>query len=126
MGRSPVLRKVTEEELVELFKGGRTIPQVAEIVERSPRTVERMRLRYGLSTPNPACGRRYTSEELARFQAMIDDGMSFEEIVKTTGVNWATLNRRFPGQAWKPAEVSRYGNAIRRIKRQARKQGISV
>lgn len=120
------MRKVTEDELVELFKGGRTIPQVAEIVGRSPRTVERMRLRYGLSKPSPKCGKRYTKEELAGFQAMIDEGMSFDEIAKTTGVNWATLNRWFRGQAWPPEKVSQYGNAIRRIKKQARKQGISV
>lgn len=56
-----------------------------------------------------------TTERLAFFEELLDEGWSFWQIQKTYGTTWATLNRHFPGRGMDQREAAKLGAASRRL-----------
>lgn len=99
------LRVARDQDIAELTRSGATIPQIAERLGITTRTVERARKRVGINKP---C-RRYTDDEVARVEAMLADGVSMKEIDRTTGRAIGSTSNRWGGRGgWTRGDGARY------------------
>jgi transposase-like protein len=96
-------------------------PDLAARFGVTERTITRWKITLGLSTPSPLAGRRVTPEDRAAIEALLEEGMSFAEIERTTGWKHQTLQRHFPGRAWTPEQCGEHARAIRTANARIRK-----
>lgn len=59
--------------------------------------------------PNP------TLEELARAKKLLDDGASYTETTRTTGISKTTLHRKFPGCGWTYKQAGAHRQLLRHM-----------
>lgn len=56
-----------------------------------------------------------TPELLARAKALLDDGASYTEVTRTTGVSKTTLHRKFPGSGWTYKQAGEHRQMLRHM-----------
>lgn len=104
--------------IAELTRAGLSQAQIAAIVGITPRSVCRTRKKLGLS--RPLSGLHMTPDEIARAQALLDDGASYKEVARTLGRSSWSLRNRFPGYAFtveQSVEAYRLHKAMSRLGR---------
>lgn len=74
-------------------------------------TTSRIHKRLGLP-PFAGAQNWFTPERRGQVQHLLDDGCSFAEIVRTTGVHPDTLRRHFPGQQWTKQQRAEWQRVI--------------
>ncbi len=109
-GRTKLLGHVSRETLQEL-REHHTRPQIAAMYGVNERTLDRHLARLGLSNRN---GRYKNDPEwLAKVEAMLDDGMSYNEISRTLGCSIRVISDAFPGRGWTVEQTAEYCAAVR-------------
>lgn len=92
----PARKKVDRDEFARLHGEGLTQKELAEHFGIARSGVIRHAAQLGLTRrPHTA-----TPEQLAVWEAALDEGWSFSEIARTHHVATDTLRRYFPGRAW--------------------------
>lgn len=64
---------------------------------------------------DPVIPRGWTREKYDAVTAALDDGWSWDQIMRTHHTSWQALNRHFPGTQMDFAEAGRLGGQVRRI-----------
>lgn len=93
------------DEALRLARLGHTAAQIAVRTGMSTRQVSRIRVRNGITKPNPYVKHQ---PDWALIGKLLDDGWSFREIERTHHIAQKTLYKRFPGRAWSREDVGRY------------------
>lgn len=106
----PARMKVDREEFAALDAQGWTIPRLAAHFEVNAATVSRIRRELGRTRPVQA-----DPAALARAAELLDDGASYKEARRTTGLDLETLRRHFPGRGWTQAETNAWLSDTRRL-----------
>ena len=110
------MTKVNVEQFLELQSSGWSARQIAEAFGCTTRTVTRTRARLGLSNPHPAySGRPLDSERLNKARALIEEGLSHNQISQMLGIRHETLVRHFPGTQWTPEEGGKYARMVHQL-----------
>ncbi|WP_461169300.1 hypothetical protein [Arthrobacter sp. Z1-15] len=107
----PAHRKVDREEFARLHAAGLTQKELADHFGIARSGVIRHSAQLGLTRRPHAA----TSEQLALWESLIDDGWSFSEIARTHHVATDTLRRYFPGRAWTPQQGPEMAHAWRQL-----------
>jgi hypothetical protein len=115
--------RVDRDEFTRLNAEGWTIPRLAAHFNISTTYVSRLRTRLGIIPPTRT---DLTPERLARIEAMLDDGMPFNEIHRTEGANPETLKKYFPGRGWTIEQSNEYRAAIRQLAPQIRRNTLKA
>ena len=84
------------DQVVELTLRGYNAAQIAEKLSVSTRAVFRGRQRRRISRPMPP---RWTPEEIAAAERLLDEGCSYREVGRTLGRNSTSVGARFPGRS---------------------------
>lgn len=105
-------RKYDVELIKEYIEAGKSYTEIAALMNTNTRTVHRYK-RDVLKMPMTIQQRRYTDEEKAQAERMLDDGASYNEIERTLGVKARTVSRWFPGRGWDPREAVTYRHMMR-------------
>lgn len=101
------MRRVLDTGLIlSLAREGLPVKAIAARAGCSARTVSRLRVAHGISEPRAT--RKMTPELLATFEACLDDGWSYAEIIATHHVAQQTLNRYFPHRGWSRVQVGEF------------------
>lgn len=88
-----------DARIAELTLAGYSAAEIATQIGITARTVVRARSRTGASRP---CNHNnyMTPAEMARAEALLDDGASLSEVARTLGRSTVTLSKWFPGRGW--------------------------
>ena len=104
-----------EDRIVALTRAGVSVPNIAQLVGVSDRTVVRVRGRRGIGQPwsgaNP-----FTDDEKLAAAALLDDGASVEEVARTLHRSSTTVHRHFPGRAWSRVQAGQFAAMFHRVK----------
>ncbi|WP_440708800.1 hypothetical protein [Herbiconiux sp. YIM B11900] len=88
------------DEVARLTRAGFSAQQIAVICRCSARTVARIRVETGTSSPlRPHQSEPIDRVRLAQAQTLLEDGASFNEISRTLNISLHTLRKYFPGRA---------------------------
>lgn len=96
--------------ILELVGQGLSDEAVAQRVGMTAGTVSRVRRRAGIKRQQ---ARRFTAEECATIEAMLDDGCSYEEIGRTVGRHASTICWKWPGRGWDKQAASQFALWVR-------------
>jgi len=96
-----------------LLRSGRSIREAAAEVGLAEATV--YKIRRQLIGPRQSSPRPFTADEIARIEAMLDDGASLAEVARTVGRSYTLLQRRFPGRGWTREQCGEYNSMIRTL-----------
>lgn len=107
------------EEVRRLSAQGLSLDAIADQIGVTSRTVSRWRQKLGLSD-SPTVIRRMTDEDRAALLPLFEEGMSREEVHRTTGWSRQALALHFPDRKWDRAECARHGAVIRNLGRALR------
>lgn len=102
------------DRIAALTREGRTATEIGAMTGVCKRTVVRHRRAAGI--PAPPSSPPMTPSELARAQALLDDGACYREVARTLGRSAQSVRRRFPGHAWTRAQSGAHGNLVRRYR----------
>ena len=106
------------DAVAELTRQGLTAPVIAERLGITRRTVQRARVRGGVSQPCPPnVGKRYTTEFMATIDRLLSEGWSYKEIARTYGASEGVIAKHFPGRGWTKDQASELA-AVRRYEHQ--------
>lgn len=108
---------IDDERVAMLIREGLSTRTIADMMGCTVRTIERSRTRLGLVGPPPL---RYTADELATVERLLDDGASITEAARTVGRSRVGLQKRFPGRCWTKAEAGAWGGMMSAISRATR------
>lgn len=106
--------------ILELCGQGVSTRVIAEALKVHERTVQRVRRDYGTSGLQM---HRFTPEEVARIEAMLDDGCSYSEIGRTVGRHERTISNRWPGRGWTKEQAAELKAAKSRTRKALREMG---
>jgi hypothetical protein len=98
-------------ETVRMSRNGLKVREIALKLGVSERTVERYRKAAGICHPY----HQLSNEEVMGIKAMIDDGFSYSEISRTTGVDWQAIKRRFPDKGYTKSQAAEARNLRRQL-----------
>lgn len=107
---------VIGEEVRRLTVGGFSAEQIAAALGVSSRTVVRYRRAQGVAGGPPST-RRMGDADRAQLLALFDQGLSREEVHRTTGWSRAALAHHFPDRRWERVECARHGALVRNLGR---------
>lgn len=110
---------VDRTEVARRSADGQTAAAIAVALHCSPRTVERIRHDLGIRMKTP---RQFTAGELATIDALLDDGASVAEALRSVGRTPKSWSRRWLGRGWTQAQRAEYMTA----RRLARKAGLEI
>jgi transposase-like protein len=88
--------------------------EIAQVMGISTMTVVRVRKRRGCQVAPPA--EPFTTEELARVEALFADGCSCAEVARTIGRSPSAIRRRWPQHAWTKSQAGELA-ALTRLNR---------
>ena len=93
------MTKIDIEQYKKMYAEGCGRQEMADHfgVHRDTISVTRRKLKL---PPFPKGEDKYSPEDLAAVEAMLDEGLSFSEIQRSGGPAMLTLRRRFPGRGW--------------------------
>jgi hypothetical protein len=112
MHKQPRKKRVPIEEYARIHRPDLSTVAAAERLGVNPRTITRFRARLGLSQEHHGATRRLTPEELARVEAMLNDGAPVREVERTFGMCWRTVTKHFPGRAWNRSQIGQYARVV--------------
>lgn len=92
-------KHVDRAEFRKQFDAGLNHAELTAHFGCNPATTSRMHKRLDLP-PFAGTQNWFTDERREQVQHLLDDGCSFAEIIRTTGVHVETLRRHFPGRQW--------------------------
>jgi hypothetical protein len=101
------------QAVVQMFQDGCSAPYIAQQLGMSERSVWYLKRKAGLTKPSP----KITDEQVTQMGQMLDDGMSYTEISRTMGIDWAAIRRRFPGRQFTQAQAAEARNLRRKLDR---------
>lgn len=52
---------------------------------------------------------------LSEIEAMLDDGASYREVMRTLPIHYRTLRKYFPGRGWTPQQAGQFGVTMMRM-----------
>lgn len=112
------MRKFDAELFKSLQSSGLSASQIAARMGVTARTVQRWRGRLGLlqRSDSPFATRPITTDRLERACALLEDGASRREVMRSVGVSYDTLRRHFPDLKWRPGDGN-YGRMFRELNR---------
>lgn len=99
-------------EVVRLTRAGYSLPQIAAYLRITERSVQRHREKAGISQPPPT---RMSEDEIAAARALLEDGASYSEVVRSTGRARPTLQHHLPGYGWSQSMASEYRHLRERL-----------
>jgi DNA invertase Pin-like site-specific DNA recombinase len=115
------------DRVAQSSREGMTGEDIAARLGVTRRSVQRYRVRAGVSGPAPI---PLTPQQIARAAQLLDDGCSICETARTIGCSEGTIARRFPGRGWTKEQVRAHISEVRRLKHALAKkllqQGISA
>lgn len=94
------------DRVVALTLRGVSAPDIAHQLGITERSVMRIRKNRMVAKPSP---KRFTAEELATIEKMLDDGCSIAEAARTVGRIPQVVGKRFRGRGWTLAQASEWG-----------------
>jgi len=100
------------QQVVKLTRQGCSAAQIADRLNITRRTVVRIRKLHGIAQP-PL--HRYSAEEIAAIEQLLDDGCSLAEVARTIGRPAPYLWRRYAGRGWTPSQAGQFGNMLRKM-----------
>lgn len=106
----------TQKRILELSNQGLAAPLIAEKLKIHSRTVDRYRMKAGLTVAK----RVSTESERLEAKMLLVDGCSYDEVARTIGRAASTVAAWFPGFQRTPkqmGEASRMGRQMNRIER---------
>lgn len=112
-----------EDLLLRERAAGKSYRELAARFNITTKTVQRVLMKHGLTTPRPEASYRVDDAWKAEVERLLDEETPYIEVARTMGCNTQTLRRHFPGRGWKPEQIGRHGNAVRKANRDLRKQG---
>ncbi|QDH91840.1 helix-turn-helix DNA-binding domain protein [Mycobacterium phage Phrappuccino] len=92
--------------VVAMTRDGHSIREIAEVLDLTPRSVQRHRHDAGIT--RPPNNDPLTAEECATARALLEDGASYREVARTLGRSAVTLRRRLPGYGWDREQLLDY------------------
>lgn len=57
-----------------------------------------------------------SAEKLALAARLLDEGWPFQEITRTHGISYYSLNKHFPGRQWTYKEAADHGVMMKKLK----------
>lgn len=99
------------DRIVELVREGLTTTEIANRMKVTRQTVNRAKRDRGLVTRSAP---RFTADEIATVEAMLDDGVSYTEIGRTINRPASTICHRWPHRGWSPQQSSELAALVRR------------
>jgi IS30 family transposase len=102
------------DRIASLTRQGLTAEQIAQMLDCTTRTVRRARKIRECQVYLP---RPFTPEEVARAEALFDDGCSCAEVARTLGRDPTVVWHRWPHRAWTLKQASEMGVLARQARR---------
>jgi transposase-like protein len=99
-------RRCRAERVIALSARGVPVAQIAEEVGVS--TTHVFRIRAALMKPGTR-PRRFTDDELAFAERMLEDGASINEVARTLGRHPGTVGKKFRGRGWSQLQSAEWG-----------------
>lgn len=96
------------EKVALLTRQGVTAPELSHMLGVTTKTIVRDRAATGVIQP---AARRYSPQLRQQIESMLDDGCSYSEVQRTTGVHSSALSKYWPGRGMSRSD----GNRIRRM-----------
>lgn len=116
MGRrvstTPAALEERRDRIAALTRQGWSAAAIARELGVTVRTVVRAREHRDCRVYVP---RRFTADEIAQVEAMLDDGCSYTEVARTLGRNVTVVLQRWPGRGWTKAQAAAHVHDIRRF-----------
>lgn len=108
-------RLVRLDRVAELTRDGKSITEIAVVLNVTARTVQRDRASLGISRPvdRPPL----TKDELDTICALLDDGAPAKEAARTVGCSDRTVRKHFPGRGWTAQQTAEFVAAVRQARR---------
>jgi len=119
-------RGTLDEFVARLHADGLSAAQIAEQAGCTTRTVQRWRTAQGVAQPLPPT--RNPDEfptRLEQARQLLEDGASYNEVIRTLHMHKRTLQRHFPGMGWSSVEGSRLGAFITRMQRETNRKAAA-
>lgn len=99
-------------EVERLSRSGCSIAEICNATGLSRTSVVRIKNQRGLSKPQR---RQLTTDEIERAKALLDDGASIAEVVRTLGCGRSQIDDRFPGRAWPLSRTLEHQKSLRKF-----------
>ncbi|ASZ74435.1 DNA binding protein [Mycobacterium phage Wachhund] len=112
--------RLTPEQVktvLAMTRDGFSARHIAEVVGCSPRTVTRVRAAADARVMNPDRFTPLTADQLEFAEYLLEDGAPYQEVASTLGVSRTTIEKHFPGRAWKPKQIAEYQSLMVRFRR---------
>ncbi|ALA48806.1 hypothetical protein XFACTOR_58 [Mycobacterium phage XFactor] len=112
--------RLTNEQvkmILSMTRDGFSAKHIGEVVGCSPRTVTRVRAAADARVMNPDRFTPLTADQLEFAEYLLEDGAPYQEVARTLGVSRTTIEKHFPGRAWKPKQIAEYQSLMARFRR---------
>ncbi|QNN98651.1 DNA binding protein [Mycobacterium phage Moonbeam] len=112
--------RLTNEQvkrILSMTRDGFSARHIAEVVGCSPRTVTRVRAAADARVMNPDRFTPLTADQLEFAEYLLEDGAPYQEVASTLGASRTTIEKHFPGRAWKPKQIAEYQSLMVRFRR---------
>ncbi|WRQ08559.1 TC3 transposase [Mycobacterium phage mcgavigan] len=112
--------RLTPEQVktvLAMTRDGFSAKHIGEVVGCSPRTVTRVRAAADARVMNPDRFTPLTADQLEFAEYLLEDGAPYQEVASTLGVSRTTIEKHFPGRAWKPKQIAEYQSLMVRFRR---------
>jgi IS30 family transposase len=87
-----------DDAIIRLTRAGESAPAIAARLGICERTVQRVRVRAGISPPPVS---RFTPDEIRLAESLLADGASYGEVARTLGRHQTVVRNKFPNHsAW--------------------------
>lgn len=104
-------RRVDASRIIELTREGIPVARIAEMMDCSDRSVNRVRVRAGLGGPAAI---PLSAEEIAAIRSLLEDGCSLRETARTTGRSRWIIAKKFPEYGWTAQQGGAFGALLAR------------
>lgn len=110
----------------EAIDEGQPAWQIARTCGVSAKTIQRWRIdkRDGVKSRIRGPRKQVGDEVIQKARVMLEEGMSQAEVCRTLKIGKQTVRRYLPGMAWDRKQVIDFAVSVRKINREARKNGV--
>lgn len=113
-------RRFEDSQVERLLDQGASLKRISRVLNVDPRSISRAKERLGRNTGfRPE---RISEERRAHAVALLEDGASYRDVWRTTGISERWLQRNLPGMGWTKEEIDAYSGALR----SARAAGVDI
>ncbi|AYD86888.1 DNA binding protein [Mycobacterium phage MilleniumForce] len=103
--------------ILSMTREGCSARHIAEVVGCSSRTVVRVRADGDARVMGPELFTPLTQEQKDFARYLLDDGAPYNEVARTLGVSWTTIERNFPGYGWTKRQAAEFTALSKKFRR---------